>query len=299
MFISHNLQALNAQNNLKKNTNNLKKNLEKLSSGYRINRAGDDAAGLAISEGLRALINGTSQAERNVQDGIGLVQTAEGAMQEIHAMLNRANQLCIASANGTYDAMDRGAMEEELTQMKAEIQRITDHTEFNGVHLLQSKAAGGIEAVEILAGSGLPSWVGTDQSMADGHLTQDYTTTETYTDALGADTDYSIRHAAAKLDFSSFSAANRSELVGKGFFATCYTCERHYSICFTNDTTNSVTQSGSHFVYNIGIGSITNGTDLVQAIIAGTNKGYPHSHYTKLAAEASTAGGGGGYAGYL
>ena len=95
MIIRHNLPGMNARRNAGKTKDKLSKNLEKLSSGYRINRAGDDAAGLAISEGLRRIISGTKQAEQNINDGIGLIQTAEGAMEEISAMLQRGNQLSV------------------------------------------------------------------------------------------------------------------------------------------------------------------------------------------------------------
>ncbi len=118
-----------------KNKAKLSRNLEKLSSGYRINRAGDDAAGLAVSEGLRWEINGTEQAKRNIQDGICLAETADGAMQEINAMLIRARRLGTQAANGTYSEAERAALQEEIDEIKAEINRITASTRFNDIEL--------------------------------------------------------------------------------------------------------------------------------------------------------------------
>ncbi len=137
MRIQHNIMAMNAYRNYSNNTSALSKNLEKLSSGYRINRAGDDAAGLAISEKMRAQITGLSAAQKNVKDGISLVKTAEGATQEIHDMLNRMVYLAEQSANGTYqDEVDREAIEDEFNALKTEINRIADSSNFNGIKLL-------------------------------------------------------------------------------------------------------------------------------------------------------------------
>ena len=137
MRIQHNIMAMNAYRNYNNNTSALSKNLEKLSSGYKINRAGDDAAGLAISEKMRAQITGLNAAQKNVKDGISLVKTAEGAMQEIQDMLNRMDYLATQSANGTYDnEVDRAALQKEVTQLKSEINRIADSANFNGIKLL-------------------------------------------------------------------------------------------------------------------------------------------------------------------
>ena len=137
MRIQHNIAALNSYRNLTGNNNAVSKNLEKLSSGYRINRAGDDAAGLAISEKMRAQITGLNTAQKNAQDGVSLVQTAEGALTEVHSMLNRMVELADQSANGTYDnAVDRANLQKEITSLKSEIDRIADSTNFNGIDLL-------------------------------------------------------------------------------------------------------------------------------------------------------------------
>ena len=137
MRIQHNIAAMNAYRNYNINTSAVNKNLEKLSSGYKINRAGDDAAGLAISEKMRAQITGLDAATKNVKDGISLVKTAEGAMQEVQDMLNRMVYLATQSANGTYDNdVDRANLQKEVDQLQSEINRIADSANFNGIKLL-------------------------------------------------------------------------------------------------------------------------------------------------------------------
>ena len=137
MRIQHNIMAMSAYRNYTNNVSAMKKNLEKLSSGYRINRAGDDAAGLAISEKMRAQITGLETAQKNAKDGISLVQTAEGALTEVHDMLNRMVELATQSANGTYDnTTDRAQMQKEVNQLLSEIDRIADSSNFNGINLL-------------------------------------------------------------------------------------------------------------------------------------------------------------------
>ncbi len=136
MRINHNIAALNTHRQLSTNTANQSKSIEKLSSGLRINRAGDDAAGLAISEKMRGQIRGLEQATRNAQDGISLIQTAEGALNETHSILQRMNELATQGANGTLSATDRTAIGDEITQLNSEIDRISTSTKFNGQTLL-------------------------------------------------------------------------------------------------------------------------------------------------------------------
>ena len=133
MVIQHNIAANNAYRNLSMNATGSQKNLEKLSSGYRINRSADDAAGLAISEQMRSKINGLDQATQNAQDGIGLIQTAEGALTETHNMLQRLVTLSTQAANGTYNTTARSSIKEEVEELKKEITRIADTTDYNGV----------------------------------------------------------------------------------------------------------------------------------------------------------------------
>ncbi len=153
MRIQHNIMAMNAYRNYTNNVNAMKKNLEKLSSGYKINRAGDDAAGLAISEKMRAQITGLETAQKNAKDGISLVQTAEGALTEVHDMLNRMVELATQSANGTYDnTTDRAQLQKEMDQLKTEINRISDSANFNGIKLLDGSMEEGSEIKVSLTG---------------------------------------------------------------------------------------------------------------------------------------------------
>ena len=153
MRIQHNIMAMNAYRNYANNTSALSKNLEKLSSGYKINRAGDDAAGLAISEKMRAQITGLDKAQDNAKDGISLVQTAEGALTEVHDMLNRMYELAEQSANGTFeDGTDRKQLQKEVNQLKSEINRIADSANFNGIKLLDgSMSANGTTSISAAA----------------------------------------------------------------------------------------------------------------------------------------------------
>ena len=136
MRINNNIMAMNAQRNLSINTTGQSKALEKLSSGLRINRAADDAAGLSISESMRGQIRGLQQAQRNAQDGISMIQTAEGAMNEISDMLVRMKELNVEKANGTYSTDDKANINSELAALGAEIDSIKDNTKFNGKLLL-------------------------------------------------------------------------------------------------------------------------------------------------------------------
>lgn len=142
MVIQHNIAAINSYRNLSINQNALSKNLEKLSSGYRINRAGDDAAGLAISETMRSQINGLNQAVNNANDAVGLIQTAEGAMTETHSMLQRMKTLTTQAANSTYTKTARDNIKAEIDALNSEITRIANTTEFNGNKPLAPKNAG-------------------------------------------------------------------------------------------------------------------------------------------------------------
>jgi len=141
MIINHNLNAMNAHRQLGMNTVNAGKSMEKLSSGLRINRAGDDAAGLAISEKMRAQIRGLDQASRNAQDGISLIQTAEGALNETHSILQRMRELAVQASNDTSTIEDRRAIQKELNQLIDEVDRIAEKTQFNTQSLLDGTFA--------------------------------------------------------------------------------------------------------------------------------------------------------------
>lgn len=136
MIINHNLNAMNAHRNMSTNNVNAGKSMEKLSSGLRINRAGDDAAGLAISEKMRGQIRGLDQAGRNAQDGISLIQTAEGALNETHSILQRMRELAVQASNDTNTDTDRSEIQKEINQLTSEINRIGNTTEFNTQKLI-------------------------------------------------------------------------------------------------------------------------------------------------------------------
>lgn len=184
MRIQHNIAALNSHRNLTGNNNAVGKNLEKLSSGYRINRAGDDAAGLAISEKMRAQITGLETAQKNANDGISLVQTAEGALTEVHSMLNRMVELADQSANGTYDnETDRANLQKELNSLRTEINRISEGTNFNGINLLDG-SLDGTASTSVKIGGFSISGMGTDVTSVAITLG---TAGDTATAALGTD----------------------------------------------------------------------------------------------------------------
>lgn len=270
------------------------KSTEKLSSGYRINRAADDAAGLAISEKMRRQIRGLTQASENAQDGISLVQIADGAMAEIHDMLHRGTELSIQAANGTLSETDRQFLQQEIEQLKNEIDGIADRATFNEIKVIK----GGIYMAngytsEVTINGGLPGWV----TLSSSTQLQDAgwntaPTRYTYTDAAGNTQylDHSNKHAEATLDFSAFQGtdAQIDELAGNGFHSTCCTCSRHYSVMFTKETTSSLEISGGHYVYKVGIGDLTaasgkgTGEELVNRIMEATNNGAMDNHYTQL-----------------
>jgi len=139
--VNTNVEAFNAHRNLSATSMALSKSMEKLSSGLRINRAADDAAGLAISEGMRAQIRGTTQANRNAQDGISLVQTAEGALNEMHSILQRIRELAVQWSNGTLSTADQAKIDSEVAQLTAELVRIRDSSTFNGIALFGATTA--------------------------------------------------------------------------------------------------------------------------------------------------------------
>ncbi len=192
MRIQHNIMAMNAYRNYNNNTSALSKNLEKLSSGYKINRAGDDAAGLAISEKMRAQITGLKAASKNVKDGVSLVKTAEGALQEVHDMLNRMDSLATQSANGTYDnEVDRLNLQKEVTALQSEIDRIAESSNFNGKKLLDGSLGDtkvNVSAANVTGGTITPNAAtpGTSTTGAVGNgAAGEKTLTVEYADASG------------------------------------------------------------------------------------------------------------------
>ena len=152
MVVQHNLTAMNANRQLNITTNSQAKAAEKLSSGYRINRAGDDAAGLSISEKMRSQIRGLNKASTNAEDGISAIQTAEGALNEAHSILQRMNELATQAANDTNTSSDRAAISAEISQLAAELDRISSTTQFNTMNLLDGTFSGKKLQVGALSG---------------------------------------------------------------------------------------------------------------------------------------------------
>ena len=272
MVISHNLLAMNANRQLNLINNRKNKITEKLSSGYRINRSADDAAGLAISEKMRRQIRGLTQASLNCQDGVSLCQVADGALAEIHDMLDRCSELSIKAANGTLTSEDRNYIGLEINQIKEEIDAIKEKVTFNGIEVLKGKEAVADTTTPTIKG-GLPTWVTVD---GGGSLNSQKTMDKTIN--IGGNS-----YRGSTFDFSALNTSNVSELTqsNSGFYTTCCTCSNHYSFTFTDTSSNNFKQSGDHYIFEIGIKGVTTGSDLVSRIenAVGNN---PAGHYTKL-----------------
>ncbi|MDE6983745.1 MAG: flagellin, partial [Lachnospiraceae bacterium] len=171
MVVKHNLQAMNANRMLGITTKSASGSTEKLSSGYKINRAADDAAGLAISEKMRKQVRGLTKASANAEDGVSAVQTAEGALAEVHDMLQRMNELCVQAANGTNSESDRGYIQDEIEQLETEIDRIAQTTKFNEIYLLNGNGQTEVQTLEAhdagLKGTLTEAGVGKSKFVAD------------------------------------------------------------------------------------------------------------------------------------
>ena len=286
MVIKHNLSAQNADRMFVQTTKAKAKNMEKLASGYKINRAADDAAGLYMSEKMRRQVRGLSQASSNCQEGISLVQIADGAMEEVQDMLHRGNELCVKAANGTLTVEDRNYIHMEIRQLLQEINNIGERTTYNEIPILQGTGFRFIEDdPSIIAVGGLPDWVpvGSKNNLREEYITQE---TYKYTDVNGnpATQVFDITHEAATIDFRQFhgSESQIRELIGNGFYSTCCTCTNHYRIKFTGGTSSKLEVSGNHFIYNIGIEGAKDASELIQRIIQGTDNGNPRGHFTKM-----------------
>ena len=181
MVVQHNMQAANANRMLNVTTSAQSKSTEKLSSGYKINRAADDAAGLTISEKMRKQIKGLDRASTNAQDGVSAVQTAEGALTEVHSMLQRMNELAVQSANGTNSSTDRKAIQDEVDQLAKEIDRVSETTKFNETYLLKGDSKTSTKANFMKSGYTLPA-----ELASEGSTTKDITTSEQLKKALEA-----------------------------------------------------------------------------------------------------------------
>lgn len=291
MVIQHNLSALNISRNMNLNNRIQDQTLQRLSSGFRINSSADDAAGLSISEKFRLMITGTEQAERNVLEGLNLINISEGAMQEIHTMLNRAVELSSLSSNGIYGQTERDALQNELDQLIQDIDRVSNSINYNGKLILKGNEKT-IITNEVKYTGTFPSWVtNTGGSLAGGQLLETFKTIETFQASDGTTQNYDIEHAAAKFDFSAYTGtqAQKDELKLGGFYTTCFTCSDHYSIQFVDGTGSGMTTSGNHNIYTVGIDNINTAEDLVQSIVTALDGGYPRRHFTKFTADPANA----------
>ena len=254
MVVQHNLSAMNSMRMLGLTTMAVAGVTEKLSSGYKVNRAADDAAGLAISEKMRRQIRGLTQASANCQDGVSLVQIADGAMAEIHDMLHRGTELSVKAANGTLTDDDRSYIQAEIDSLKEEIQAIREKANFNEIPVLKGGqpeyTKGGYEVV-----GGLPAAI----TAKSPDLTAGKFSTKG--DILGDGSDY----AYGVIDFTDLT--NIQDLVGSGFHTCCATCDKQYSIQFVDEVGNTKdTSNGSHPIFNIGIKGMTSVDQVVSAI---------------------------------
>ena len=211
MVVQHNLTAANTNRQLGITTNGLQKSTEKLSSGYKINRAADDAAGLSISEKMRNQIRGLNKASDNAQDGISLVQTAEGALNEVHSMLQRMSELAVQASNDTNQTVDRTALQSEVKQLQTEINRVADTTQFNKQNILN----GDFTSKNIQVGANANELIGisiTDVKTTVSDAIDAGTNVNTFTDAQTAITNIQKSITALSTQRSTLGAIqNRLE----------------------------------------------------------------------------------------
>ena len=216
MVVQHNMQAANANRMLGITSGAQAKSTEKLSSGYKINRAADDAAGLTISEKMRKQIRGLDKASSNAQDGVSSVQTAEGALTEVHSMLQRMNELAVQAANGTNSEDDRSAIQDEVNQLTTEIDRVSETTKFNEIYLLKGDAKGATTTNTIaahdagLAGKLVDNGNGTSTFTADALAVGDKVTI--------AGTEYKIAASSnkASYDATDYTATDKDKVSKDG-----------------------------------------------------------------------------------
>ena len=295
MIIQHNLTALNINGNYSVSAKNKAKISEKISSGYKINTAADDAAGLAVSRKLNKQVRGLRQAVSNIQDGVSMVQTADGAIAEIQDMLHRGRELSVMAANDVLTDEDREFLQDEIIQIRSEIDDISKNTEFNKIPLLRGNMPDITDQYgDVIIVGGMPDWTPMDPDVNNGAnkiLSGTYTTDVGYSYIDNSVTPPAIKtgttqieHSAGRIDFTNFTGSKKDieELVGNGFYATCCTCQSHYSIKFEDTATNSKKISGDNYIYTIGIKDATTPQDIISRIIAGTDGGNPNNHFTRF-----------------
>ena len=279
MRIQHNIRAMNADRQLGITEGILGKSAEKLSSGYKVNRAADDAAGLSISEKMRRQIRGLTQASANSEDGISMIQIADGALTEVHDMIDRCLELSVQASNGTNSASDREKIQDEISQIITEIDAIKDKTKFNEIYVLKGIGVYAPDRIErsLFPVGSLPDWVECPSIRYENEVDGETVLWETYNGCV-----------ASSMDFSALSAGNKQDLYGKGFSTTCCTCNNFYCVEFTSGTgPQASVQSGNSYVYRLGIDDIHSASDLIDAILdltkaSDTDLGHPAGHFTHL-----------------
>lgn len=274
--VQHNMQAMNAYRQFGLVGSNQAKSMEKLSSGYKINRAADDAAGLAISEKMRRQIRGLNQGAANIQDGISLVQVADGALAEVDDLLHRANQLAVQSANGTNSDEDRGYLQLEVDQIIKEINRIGSTTTFNGIHIFDKE--------EIENKIGKITQLVTSPSADSGKLSEAFD--------IGGNF-----YTGATINFSAVTDKNVDQLKGAYFTFNCTAgCTEAFKFVLKNDGTPSefdATTAGrtDTHVFYVDIGGCSSGTDVVDRIYSIASSVTPVSVDASTDAVATAVGG--------
>lgn len=287
LSVVSNLSAMNAQRQFNITGDTIRKSTEKLSSGYKINRAADDAAGLTISEKMRSLIRGMNQGSDNIQDGISVMQIADGALAEVHGMLHRMTELSIKAANGTNTAADRQAIQSEINELSAEITRIGETTTFNTMRILDNgKSEPDAESAAELVKC---------KSADKGFMGESYEYGGSY-------------YPAAILDFSSLNESRIKQLDDKSFSFVCgFGCGETFKFTFkegtesgkTADTINSESRGTQHNFY-VGTSGISDGAALAQKLyqtvvdnpIGGHSGQYLGGEYVSHAASFVNLGGG-------
>ncbi|MCQ2519356.1 MAG: flagellar hook protein [Lachnospiraceae bacterium] len=261
MVVAHNLMAMNAQRQFKLGNSSKKKSAEKLSSGYRINRAADDASGLAISEKMRRQIRGLDQGADNIKDGISLVQVADGALAEVQDMLHRMTELSVKSANDTNSPEDRLYIQQEINQLANEIDRIGKNTTYNEMPLFDDMF--GMDA------EGSVTNLVSSPAAEKGYLTESYQVGSKF-------------YPCASIDFSGINDTNINKLNGQGFSFTCSdNCNEVFDIKFATDGTPSSSSNLSGQVrhyYVIDISDCNNGTGVVDKIYSYIKANIPNGY---------------------
>lgn len=292
MRIQHNIRAMNAERQTGITEGILGKSAEKLSSGYKINRAADDAAGLSISEKMRRQIRGLTQASANSEDGVSMIQIADGALTEVHDMIDRCLELSVQASNGINSASDRQKIQDEIDQIITEIDAIKDRTKFNEIYVLKGIGVYAPDRIErsLFPVGSLPDWVECPSIKYENEVDGETILWETYNGSV-----------ASSMDFSKFTANNKQDLYGKGFSTTCCTCNKFYCVEFTSGSgPQASVQSGNSYIYKLGIDDIHSAPDLINAILKLTEEvntdsgqltaGNPGGHYTHMEADPNNPG---------